>query len=170
MAAPPTGVDPELAGLIESVAWIRYSDETLAELRSMLGAAPPPASSAAVIRTDHVISGDPDVVVRVHRPAEVTTGVPAILGMHGGGYIFGNRSLDDQRFEHWCSQLGLVGVSVEYRLAPEHPYPAALDDCDRRAGVVVRAHRRSRRGLRTRRRRRAQRGWRPRVRAGTPRP
>ncbi len=49
--------------------------------------------------------------------------------MHGGGYVIGDRTMDSARLDAWASRLGCVVVSVEYRSAPEHPYPAALDDC-----------------------------------------
>jgi triacylglycerol lipase len=49
--------------------------------------------------------------------------------MHGGGFIIGNRSIDDTRLGHWCAELGLVGISVEYRLSPETTYPGPLEDC-----------------------------------------
>ncbi len=75
--------------------------------------------------------GDPDVGVRVYRPRSIVPGtlVPAVLTIHGGGFIIG--SVDS---EHAGSALmalgtGSVVVSVEYRLAPEHPYPAGLHDC-----------------------------------------
>jgi acetyl esterase/lipase len=44
--------------------------------------------------------------------------------------VIGNRYMDDARLIEWCRWLGCVCVSVEYRLAPEAPYPAALDDCE----------------------------------------
>lgn len=49
--------------------------------------------------------------------------------MHGGGLVLGDNRMDDARFDKWCRELGIVGVSVEYRLAPEHPYPTPLEDC-----------------------------------------
>ena len=69
--------------------------------------------------------------VRVHR-AKGTDGVlPCVYSMHGGGYVIGSHSMDDPLFERWCPKLGLVGVSVDYRLAPETPYPGPLEDCYR---------------------------------------
>lgn len=66
--------------------------------------------------------------MRIYRPA-VCHSNAALFWIHGGGMIIGQASQDDQ----WCAttaqQLGLVVVSVEYRLAPEHPFPAPLDDC-----------------------------------------
>ena len=66
--------------------------------------------------------------VRVYRPS--TPGPhPLVLNMHGGGWVLGNLAQSDW----WCGQLAALGdavvVSVDYRLAPEHPYPAAVHDC-----------------------------------------
>jgi acetyl esterase/lipase len=49
--------------------------------------------------------------------------------MHGGGYVVGSYDSDDELFAAWCPRLGVAGVSVEYRLAPEVPYPGPLEDC-----------------------------------------
>ena len=80
-------------------------------------------------RTDHVVSDDPHVVVRVHRPKDLDGALPCIYSIHGGGYILGSYDMDDARFDRYCTRFGCVGVSVEYRLAPETPYPGPLDDC-----------------------------------------
>ena len=49
--------------------------------------------------------------------------------MHGGGFIAGDLDSEDVRCVRFANEAGCVVVSVEYRLAPEHRYPAALDDC-----------------------------------------
>lgn len=73
--------------------------------------------------------GAPEVTVRVYRPAQPTeAALPCVFWMHGGGYIFGSYDQENARFDRWVQQLGCVGASVEYRLAPEHPYPAAVED------------------------------------------
>lgn len=88
--------------------------------------------SDQVERRDHTVPGPPgapDVVLRVHVPRGLSRPAPCVYSMHGGGYIFGDRSQDDLRFDRWCPQLGFIGVSVEYRLAPETPFPGPLEDC-----------------------------------------
>ena len=88
--------------------------------------------SDAVGRSDHVVpgpEGSPDVVVRVHRPKAVAGSLPCVYAIHGGGYIMGSRQMEDLRFDSLCPDLGIVGVSVEYRLAPETSYPGPLEDC-----------------------------------------
>ena len=45
--------------------------------------------------------------------------------------VLGSTAMDDARFDQWCPKLGCVGVSVEYRLAPETPFPGPLEDCYR---------------------------------------
>jgi len=85
--------------------------------------------SDRVERTDHVVRGDPRLVVRVHRPVDAEGKLACVFSIHGGGYVLGSYEMDDAKFDRWCPTYGIVGVSVEYRLAPEHPYPAPLEDC-----------------------------------------
>ncbi len=70
---------------------------------------------------------DAGVRVRVYRPLGDASGA-ALLWLHGGGLIVGAPPMDDARCGAWARDLGLVAASVDYRLAPEHPFPAALDD------------------------------------------
>lgn len=67
------------------------------------------------------------VRVRLYRPREHTSGA-ALLWLHGGGFMLGTPRADEARCGAWSRGLGLTVVSVGYRLAPEHPFPAALDD------------------------------------------
>ncbi|MEU4314380.1 alpha/beta hydrolase [Nocardia sp. NPDC024068] len=72
---------------------------------------------------------DDRVTVRVFRPAGAAGRVPGLLFVHGGGYVIGNAAMGDRFCRLVADRLGVVAASVEYRLAPEHPYPAPLDDC-----------------------------------------
>ncbi|ULE34569.1 alpha/beta hydrolase [Mycobacterium sp. IDR2000157661] len=69
------------------------------------------------------------VGVRLFRPAGVTQPGPALLWIHGGGYIIGTAAQDDVLCRRFARELGATVASVDYRLAPEHPYPAPLEDC-----------------------------------------
>jgi acetyl esterase/lipase len=91
-----------------------------------------PAPNPAVVSADQIISGPlgPDSLrVRVHRPADQAGDLPCYMHIHGGGYVMGGIDGQDPFIAPHVEQLDCVVVSVDYRLAPEHPYPAALDDC-----------------------------------------
>jgi acetyl esterase/lipase len=66
--------------------------------------------------------------VRLYRPEGARSGA-ALLWMHGGGLIGGSPAMDDFVCAAFARDLHLVIVSVKYRLAPAHKYPAAIDDC-----------------------------------------
>ncbi|TAM93251.1 MAG: alpha/beta hydrolase [Jatrophihabitans sp.] len=72
---------------------------------------------------------DADLPVRIYRPRAATGVLAAVVNFHGGGWVSGNA----QQSQWWCSGVaadaGVAVVSVDYRLAPEHPYPAAPEDC-----------------------------------------
>jgi acetyl esterase/lipase len=72
--------------------------------------------------------GDADVVVRIYEPDARTTDA-VIYWIHGGGMVLGHYDGDAYMNKLWASRFGAVVLSVEYRLAPEHPYPAPLQDC-----------------------------------------
>jgi acetyl esterase/lipase len=69
------------------------------------------------------------VQVRLYRPAEHTAPGPALLWIHGGGYVIGDAAQDDVLCRRFSRELGATVASVNYRLAPEHPYPAPVEDC-----------------------------------------
>ncbi len=121
-------LDEEVAGVMATVALGTFDTESLTARRAT-PVIPLPPNAAAVDRRDHVVPGAPDVTVRVHRPVGATGTLPCLYLIHGGGYVIGSPNSDDARLTTWCSRLSCVGVSVDYRLAPETPYPGPLEDC-----------------------------------------
>jgi acetyl esterase/lipase len=125
---------PELIPLRDQVPTFDLNHASLDAFRAGQGAAfaqmAPPLSDT-VERVDHVVRADPRVTVRVHRPRQMRDAAPAacLYSIHGGGYVLGSYEMDDPILDRYCNELGCVGVSVEYRLAPDTPYPGPLDDC-----------------------------------------
>lgn len=79
--------------------------------------------------SDHSVPGPAAAIpVRLYRP-QAEGVLPGLLFLHGGGWVMGTI----EQYEHFARELALKSgcavLSVEYRLAPEHPYPAAIDDC-----------------------------------------
>jgi acetyl esterase/lipase len=69
------------------------------------------------------------VGIRLFRPPGVTGQAPALLWIHGGGYVIGKAAQDDVLCRRYARKLGATVASVDYRLAPDHPYPAPVEDC-----------------------------------------
>jgi acetyl esterase/lipase len=85
-----------------------------------------------VVLEDRVIpgpAGNPDLAVRIYRPANATGPLPGILFLHGGGMVMGTLDTDHLTAVMLCETIGALIVSVDYRLAPENPAPAAIEDC-----------------------------------------
>lgn len=122
--------DPELVPLVHTAPAFTLSNEAVQAIRAQRGEMVAAIElSDDVVRKDYVVRDDPHVIVRVHRPRGARGELPCVYSMHGGGYVFGSYDMDDARFDRWCRRHACVGVSVEYRLAPETPYPGPLDDC-----------------------------------------
>jgi acetyl esterase/lipase len=74
-------------------------------------------------------AGAPEVLVRIYQPAERPDTLPALLWIHGGGYVLGSVARDDLLAGSLAKFGPCVVASVEYRLAPEYPFPAPVEDC-----------------------------------------
>jgi acetyl esterase/lipase len=120
-------LDPELRPVLDAFELPAFDAEGVAAMRSASFASPD--LSDAVVRIEHEVPGDPPVPVRVHRAKDAQGLLPAIVTIHGGGYVIGSYDMDSPLLDRWCPALDVVGVSVEYRLAPETSYPGPLEDC-----------------------------------------
>jgi acetyl esterase/lipase len=132
-------IDPELETVLEFMPVIDLDDPVVArrEFEKLIVAMRTPMPEEELLDIeDRMIpgwEGDPEVSVRVYRPKAIATDpgttVPGILQIHGGGFIVGSVESEHAGAVLTAANLGAVLVSVEYRLAPEHPYPAGLHDC-----------------------------------------
>jgi len=77
--------------------------------------------------------------VRVYRPRGAAGALPVTLYFHGGGFVLGDLDAYDAVCRQLCADSGVMVVSAAYRLAPEHPYPAAVEDCFAALGWVAEA-------------------------------
>ncbi len=130
-------ISPETRGFLEAAAAMRdqmpsMENMELAELRRLMdegGGAfpvPPPVDRAE----DRPLPGMGEgATVRVIRP-EGREPAGVYLDIHGGGWVIGRARMSDQANLTLVEKFGLATVSVDYRLAPEHPYPAGPDDCE----------------------------------------
>lgn len=124
-------LDPQIAELIEQL------DSGFPPVHTMTG-----AQARAVIKSRFVPSPQPepvhevsdqkiggpggDIAVRVYRPDGA--GLPILVFAHGGGWVFCDLDSHDGLCRDLANRIGAVVVSVDYRLAPEHPWPAAAED------------------------------------------
>ena len=128
--------DPELAGMLDALPDMdldisdpEASRAGVAEMVAMLNAE---LDTSGVTVEDRSIPGPtdaPPVGVRVYTPEALDREVPGLLHIHGGGFVIGDLDTEHGSCIALCRNLGIVVVSVDYRLAPETPYPGALEDC-----------------------------------------
>ena len=129
-------VDPELLALLEALPpFHEIGHENLAELRAQIEAitelqltGTDASGVESFSRTVDPETGSP-VRLAIYRPLETTASAPALLHIHGGGMVMGRPEMRHAALVSICRALGCIVASVDYRLAPEAPFPAALDDC-----------------------------------------
>ncbi len=144
--------DPTLAELVEETLRFNAGFEAAAaarppadlstpaglkEAREMASLYAPDVPEEGTPAEDRMVSHDGHPVgVRIIRPAEgAVRGL--YLDIHGGGFFLGSAAMGDRRNRRLADGLGMVVVSVDYRLAPEHPWPAGPTDCEAAARWLV---------------------------------
>ncbi|WP_434082496.1 alpha/beta hydrolase [Cohnella hashimotonis] len=92
---------------------------------------PVQVKSPLVKTTNRMIQGkDTELLIKIYEPVKKPeTSLPAFLWIHGGGYLMGHPDLDDSLCEQFVLRANCVVGSIDYRLAPDHAYPAAIEDC-----------------------------------------
>lgn len=128
---------PELQSMFSALPEVVYTRENLAAKRKEMqefvaGVAASLPVNDTVLTSERVIpgaAGDPEVRIKIYEPSVKKGVLPGILYIHGGGYILGSADMMDPALQQLVSELECVIVSVDYRLAPEHPFPAPLEDC-----------------------------------------
>ncbi len=126
--------DPELAPIVAVLPPLDISDIAAARagmlaMREQLPPFEKPDGITIEKRTVAGPAGDPDIEVTIFRPVEQGPAAPALYWIHGGGFVLGDVAGDMVTPAQIADQLRAVVVSVEYRLAPEHPFPAPVEDC-----------------------------------------
>ena len=129
--------DPELAPMVELLPNEELTLDGIPEARtnmeSLVAVLSTDIDATGVTISDREITGRdgaPPVPVRVYVPKGEAAGPrPAYLTIHGGGFVMGTIAIEHAFGVQVARELGAVVVAVEYRLAPEHPYPAGLEDC-----------------------------------------
>lgn len=126
-------VDPELLTMLDTFPPMTLSAEALPLIRqalpAMLAAQPAPDYPASCEEI-HIPSGDRERTIRclLIRPLAAAAPAPAVLHFHGGGHVIGLPEMDKPQLMRWAAELACVVVSVDYRLAPETPFPGPMDD------------------------------------------
>lgn len=118
-------IEPELKKPIIYAAYDINNPIALWLTRNV-GMAPTPALSENI---EYKMIELADFNLHVYRPTTANVPLPILIWIHGGGLVAGKAVSDHAEATEYALAANLVVVSVDYRLAPEHPYPAAIDDC-----------------------------------------
>lgn len=125
--------DPDIAAGVSLLPVLDLSDPggSRARERELLIGAPPADLTGIEVHNLRIEGPEEGVEVglRVYTPVGTTTPRPGLYHVHGGAYVMGSAEMDHVRNAQLCRELGAVIVAVDYRLAPEDPFPAGLDDC-----------------------------------------
>ena len=126
-------LDPEIAPIVAALPPVDLLDVsgTRAAMGRRAGIEVGPSDDRLdVLKQEIAIEGSDGVAValRVYRPAGLSGTLPCLYWIHGGGFVMGSLDSDDRLLQEMVHFAGCVAVAVEWRQAPEHPFPAALND------------------------------------------
>lgn len=125
-------VDPELLPVLEALPLFDLSMESLPAMRAARAAIGAGEQNYPGLKFERRTVQGPDghsVGINLFRPEGATAALPAILHIHGGGYVLGTADMSNAANAATALSVGCVVASVDYRLAPETPFPGALHDC-----------------------------------------
>jgi len=128
-------VDPQLVPILDVAPDMAVSDARLPLARAAVAEMTKlglEGADGSVTVSEHFApgrEGAPDVRVVLYKPENLAANAPVVLQIHGGGFLFGTAELGDPRNRAMAKSVGCAVASVDYRLAPETPFPGGLEDC-----------------------------------------
>lgn len=124
-------VHPDLQQAAQKSPTFTYNKSNIWLIRLLVYLMPPPKISKD-IQIKNVWIHDQDnrnqIRLRIYQSESNGTATPALLWLHGGGYVMGKPEMDDLVCAQYVREAGITVVSVDYRYAPEHPFPTGLED------------------------------------------
>ena len=127
-------LDPQVQELLAAMAESGIApvhemspDEARAQFEAVAAARPAPEVTLDSVVESRIPGPAGEIPVRTYRPV-ASAPVPGIVYFHGGGHVFGSLDTHDSVARSLCAGAGCLVMSVDYRLAPEHRFPAAVDD------------------------------------------
>ncbi|MHA6260361.1 alpha/beta hydrolase [Sporosarcina sp. CAU 1771] len=130
-------VHPDLQKGFSSMPIKNYTQEALGEIRRELNERVLSVNASQPINEKLVTTekfipgppGNPDVRIKLYEPKNPSEILPGVLFIHGGGFMFGSPEMNESSCQKLVEDINCVVVSVDYRLAPENPFPSPLEDC-----------------------------------------
>ena len=125
-------IHPELQPVAKMSPKLSFNKRSIWFINLLMRLMPSPKDLEGILIENIHIPGQDDrtqVRLRIYKPISASAPTPVLLWMHGGGYVIGRPEQDDAGCVQYVRDLGITVVSVDYRCAPKHPFPAGLDDC-----------------------------------------
>lgn len=124
-------IDPEIVPILELIPNTSLGNENLAEIRAVMAGDELQHDPSCPPRIQQIPASNnaPDIPVYIYNVDRTKTGRPLILHIHGGGMVVGSARVSLQSLPPVLREFDAVGISIDYRLAPETPFPGPQEDC-----------------------------------------
>lgn len=127
-----TQIHPDLQQVARKMPRVTYSNKNLWLIQLLTRFLPTPKAPQDILIENVFIPTANDrtkIRLRIYKRNSLTAPMPVLLWLHGGGYVMGNPEQDDRSCIQYVYELGITVISVDYRYAPNYPFPVGLEDC-----------------------------------------
>lgn len=124
-------IHPDLQQAAKMSPTFAFSNTNLWFIHLLMNLVPTPKTPEDILIENIFIHGQddqPKLRLRIYKPKSIAAPTPVLIWLHGGGYVMGKPEMDDRSCAAYVRELGISIVSVDYRYAPKHPFPAGLED------------------------------------------
>lgn len=124
-------IHPDLQQAAKMSPTFGFSNTNLWFIHLLMNLIPTPKTPDDILVENILIHGQADQTklrLRIYKPKSIAAPTPVLIWLHGGGYVMGKPEMDDRSCAAYVRELGISIVSVDYRYAPKHPFPAGLED------------------------------------------